>query len=195
MSKSMDGDLKIGLLHRSLEARSLGDGMESDASEIVINGPQLGAVEFRVQLNPVRQSATLPTTFYVKDVNGNLVAAQFLSVNGSTVKDPNSYDSNVTLYTASGISLGLNTNGYLLVPNNYSLSSAGNFASVIYSIGQPVEIENGALEINNLPGMIGAMATAFTQGGAQDIQRTYNGLSNAPAVTAFVDAASYTWGL
>ena len=49
--------------------------------------------------------------------------------------------------------------------------------------------------LNPRPVIYAYLAEQFYPGGASDIQRTYNGLSNAPFVAAFTNAASFTLGL
>jgi len=52
--------------------------------------------------------------------------------------------------------------------------------------------------VGGLPAALGAMVGAFCTGGPQDLQRTYDGISNGTNgtyVLAFTDAASYNLGL
>jgi hypothetical protein len=133
-------------------------------------------------------------SFYVKDVNGNLVAATFLQVNGAYVLDPNTQTAASTpIFDANGNPIsGANPNSYLIVPVNYSIQNATAFAQQVQN---QLSLDNSASEpgTSGLLTAYGMMADAFNTGGPQDLQRTYNGTSGA-AVPAFTDAASFNLG-
>ena len=133
-------------------------------------------------------------SFYVKDVNGNLVPAQFLSDNGQFIVDPNTQKAQgAQLYDASGNLLSeANPNGYLIVPENYSVGQAKDFGS---QVADQMLNPDGNGTVDGLGSMVGA----FWTGGSQDLQRTYtdingNLVSNGPAVPSFQDAASWNLG-
>ncbi|MDR3424329.1 MAG: hypothetical protein P4L50_01750 [Anaerolineaceae bacterium] len=120
--------------------------------------------------------------FYVETQSGAFVQAQFLQINGNFVVDPNAANAeNTAIYADSfGATLLQNTNGYLIVPANYNVSAA-------ISEGQ-------ALNAESLPIALAQMYLDFRQGGTQDLQRTYDGSTNASYVSAFTDAASFNLG-
>jgi hypothetical protein len=105
------------------------------------------------------------------------------------VTDPNtSKAQGLSLYDSSGNLLNnANPNGYLIVPENYSVDQATSFGSQVASdmLNFEVGVTTG----------LGTMIGAFITGGPQDLQRTYtdingNTVSNGAAVSAFQDAAS-----
>jgi predicted Zn-dependent protease len=136
----------------------------------------------------------MSTSFYVKDVNGNLVPAQFLQSSGQFVTDPNAAKAQaIQIYDSDGnLIQNANPNGYLVVPSNYSTDGAQTFANTVQS--QMLNPDGGGT-----PDGLGSMIGAFITGGSQDLQRTYedingNAIQNGPAVSAFQDAASWNLG-
>ncbi|GLZ23106.1 hypothetical protein Bpla01_66340 [Burkholderia plantarii] len=96
-------------------------------------------------------------------------------VNGTIVAQPNA-----------------NPNGYLVVPEGYSIDKAENFSSSINAI----LYEGGAETLQNKISAYLAMFNAFKAGGPQDLQRSYptSDQTNQSFVTAFRDAASFHIG-
>ena len=116
----------------------------------------------------------LTSVFYVKDTKNNLVPAKFLiGNNGQPVVNPNATLNTVNSYdnqyfNSNGMAiLGANPNNYLVVPINYSINTAIQFANTV----------NETVNYNPWPaGYVqgdAMMIAAFRAGGSQDLQRTY----------------------
>ena len=127
---------------------------------------------------------------FVYSNNGTLVAAAFLAApQGSYVPDPNAQTVPIYQYNSSGaLEQVANPNSFLIVPANYSIASAQNFATQV-----GVALNAGALVL-----ALALMYEAFKQGGPQDLQRNYDGQtwngSSGMFVRAFQDAASWNLG-
>jgi hypothetical protein len=140
-------------------------------------------------------------TFFVKDIDGKLVAAKYLRYKGQLVSDPNIQIAQRTrLYDASGNLLPhQDVEGFLIVPADFSVEKGIEFAKTIQQILNTPESEGGGVEAAD-----GAMVSAFasydipvigkTVVGPQDLQRSYNGTTGR-FVPAFTNAASFYFGL
>jgi len=132
--------------------------------------------------------------FYVLDVNGRLVPAKFLvAPDGRYVTNPNKklntinrFDNHYFNADASEIR-DANPGNYLVVPYNYTLGHAMQFANDL----------NNAASQGLSPNMM--MARAFTGEGSQNLQRTYQNADGSmtyagASVPMFQDAASFHLG-
>ena len=167
--------------------------------EYVDNSPATNAIDRLEypQWEWVLVNVSAPTLFYVKDINGNLVAARYLTYNGTSIIDPNTTNAqNTHIYDVNGnLFPTQNVNGYEIVPADYSVQNAISFAKLVASeMSITDEGELGEV-ITGLPAALGTMAGAFARGGSQELQRTYDGISNGTFVSAFTDAASFNLGL
>lgn len=135
-------------------------------------------------------------TFYVKDVNGNLVPAKFMaSPDGSSfIQDPNNINVNQAAsninghyYDATGKDLGnFNPNNYLVVPTDFNINSVISFGKYVATLDSSQQLV--------------VMYNSFHRGGQWDLQRSYvdrngNYVQGLSPVPMFQDAASYTLGL
>src|SRR5271166_4308009 len=132
--------------------------------------------------------------FYVKDRNEVLVPAKFLiGLDGDYIVNPNRPVNTISRYNglyfnADGSEIpNANPNNYLVVPYNYTLGRAIQFAS---------DVDNAPLyDISPNAMMIGA----FIGDGSQNLQRTYQNRDGSmtydgPHVPMFQDAASFHLG-
>ncbi len=130
--------------------------------------------------------------------DGRLVAAKFLSYNGSYIVDPNTTQASETkIYDANGNSIiNANPSGYLIVPNNYTIEATLELANQVGaqfsntgSVGSTIAGTTAAL---------GMMTLAFAPNGSHDLQRAYPGSTGVDPdcfVAGFTDAASFDLGL
>jgi hypothetical protein len=102
--------------------------------------------------------------FYVKDVNGNLVAAQYLlQSNGQPIVDPNTSAAQTrSIYGSNGALLAQqNVNGYLVVPADYSISNAITFARLVANQLEVTSIGPGGETVGGLNSALELMTGAF----------------------------------
>lgn len=130
---------------------------------------------------------------YVLSKNGTLVAAACLAQpQGGFVEDPNTQTVPIYQISSTGLPVQVtNSNNYLIVPADFTIASALNFASQIKALTSSPYFEGPYL----------AMILAFEPGGSQDLQRNYDGQTwngnsgSGMFVLAFKDAASWYLGL
>ena len=122
---------------------------------------------------------------YIKS-NNTYIQAKYLRVNGQFIQDPNLSSAEGTKIYAdfSGQTLLQNSNGYLIVPADYNISSA-------IAEGQAIAIAGSFAPGADLI----RMAYDFWHGGPEELQRTYDGVTDGPFVSAFQDAASFNLGV
>jgi len=132
--------------------------------------------------------------FYVLNVNNKLVPSKFLvGPNGQYVPNPNSSLNTINprnnhyLNADASEIRNANPGNYLVVPYNYTLGHAIQFVS---------DVSNAASQ-DVSPNMM--MAWAFTGGGSQNLQRTYQSADGSmtyggDSVPMFQDAASFHLG-
>ena len=137
--------------------------------------------------------------FYVAAVDGNrlvtkYVPAKFLTRNGAYVTDPTPGGSQRTDFysgpAGSDLTNGTvaNPNNYLVVPANYSEEKARDFAAGIAKMANTFDPDTGD---PGLDAALARMASDFSQGGAQDLQRHPQwGIPRGSVVPAFVGSAS-----
>jgi hypothetical protein len=133
--------------------------------------------------------------FYVKDYDRRLVPAKFLvGPDGQYVRNPNSSLNTISqmdnhYFNANGTEIqNANPNNYLVVPYNYTLGHAIQFAGGV----------NNAPFHGTSPAR--TMVEAFSGDGSQNLQRAYQGLDGSSIqggthVPMFQDAASFHLGL
>jgi hypothetical protein len=133
--------------------------------------------------------------FYVKNTKNRLVPAKFLvSPNGQYVSNPNRTLNTINLrnnhyFNADGSEIpNANPGNYLVVPYNYTLGHAIQFAS---------DVNNAAAQGVSPNTM---MAAAFTGWGSQNLQGTYQNADGGMTydgdyVPMFQDATSFHLGL
>lgn len=148
---------------------------------------------------------TTPSIFYVKDKSLNRVAAQFLYYGGQPVPDPNNVTAQSTpIFDANGNPItNANPNGYLIVPADYSIQAVINGPALevknAMSVQVPMTGPTGVVVMTSrystMSHALIIMVDDFTQGGPQDLQRSYDGNQKATFVSAFTDAASFNLGL
>lgn len=117
-----------------------------------------------------------PDTFNVTDINGNEVAAKYLvDSNGNYVMNPA-------------------TGKPLVVPADYD---PGQTIQQFQAIEQAAfsDIDPDTMSVSERTAVYNSLITDFAAGAPNDLQRSYNGLTNAPDVPAFQAAASYNFGL
>jgi Ca2+-binding RTX toxin-like protein len=137
-------------------------------------------------MNPVDPNSPV----YVLSNNSTLVAAVCLAnPQGGFVTDPNTQTVTIYQKTSTGLPVQVaNPLNYLIVPADFTVASALNFASQIRGLLGSPNPETAYL----------AMALAFKPGGSQDLQRNYDGQtwsgSSGMFVLAFKDAASWYLG-
>ncbi len=138
---------------------------------------------------------TVDASFYVLNEDNKLVPAKFLvGPDGKYIVNPQKAMNtanwrNGRYFNADGTEIrNANTDNYLVVPHNYTLGQAAQFAG----------------EVNNAPhyGISPSrmMAKAFFGDGSQNLQRTYQGIDDSliqggTHVPMFQDAASFHLGL
>lgn len=132
--------------------------------------------------------------FYVLDVNNKLVPAKFLvGPNGQYVSNPNGTLNTINprdnhYFNADGSeNRNANPGNYLVVPYNYTLGHAIQFAS---------DVNNAATQGVSPNAM---MLAAFIGRGSQNLQRTYQNADGSTSyagasVPMFQDAASFHLG-
>lgn len=106
--------------------------------------------------------------FFVEDSRHNLVASQFLMVNGQYIIDPNKeFAQNVQIFNrAHDLISDANPDGYVIAPYGYTLDRARSFGGMLNGTiwdPDPNAAGNGFL----------VMFNAFRRGGSEDLQRTY----------------------
>lgn len=126
---------------------------------------------------------------FVYSNNGTLVAAACLAQpQGGYVPDPNTQSVAIYQNVSGQLEQVTNSENYLIVPANFSIASAQNFASQI----------RGLLGSPNPETAYMAIAFPFEPGGSQDLQRNYDGQTwsgnSGMFVVAFQDAASWYLG-
>ena len=136
--------------------------------------------------------------FFVRSNAGQLVAAKFLSYNGSYVVDPNAATATGTkIYDANGSLIAhANPSGYLIVPENYTIDGTLVFANQVGA-----QFSNTGTVGSTIAGTtaaLGMMTLAYVPNGSHDFQRTYPGSTGVNPdcfVGGFTDAASFDLGL
>jgi hypothetical protein len=133
--------------------------------------------------------------FYVKNEEGKLVPAKFLAgPDGQYITNPNSSLNTINwratqYFNADGSEIrNANPGNYLVVPYNYTLGHAAQFASGV----------NNAASQDVSPDLM--MAAAFTKWGSQNLQASYQNADGSMTyggayVPMFQDAASFHLGL
>ena len=133
--------------------------------------------------------------FYVKNTADKLVPAKFLvGPNGQYIINPNTSPNTINAlatqyFNADGSGIrNANPGNYLVVPYNYTLGHAAQFASDV----------NNAASQDLSPDLM--MAAAFTKRGSQNLQSAYQNTDgsmtyNGDYVPMFQDAASFHLGL
>ena len=149
------------------------------------------------------------TTFYVKDIHGNLVPATYLILPSQTnpVVDPNggifmpTSDTDPTpakpkLYDVYGnqlIESEQNPHNYLIVPIDFEIFHTKNFAQKLDSVGleadpipvgAPSKLKEPILHFienysDSLTPLLKDLVNNFVPGGNQDLQRTYEEFNGA----------------
>jgi len=110
--------------------------------------------------------------FYVKDIDGNLVPAKFLEINGAYVSDPNgSRPRNNEIFDINGNPVSnANPRGWLIVPAGFDIQSSIDFAN---SVKRELQFNPSTQDIEQAGEIraMGMMTGAFWTGGTQDLQR------------------------
>jgi hypothetical protein len=133
-----------------------------------------------------------PVVVYANNSALGPIAAAFLpQPQGGYVVDPNPQTAPIYQYNSSGQLVQVaNPNNFLVVPADFSVASALNFASQIRALLGSPNPETAYL----------AMTLAFKTGGSQDLQRNYDGQTwnfnsgSGRFVPAFTSAASWYLG-
>lgn len=122
------------------------------------------------------------------------VPAKFLMRNGSYVVDPMRGGSQDAYFYSDRLGSNktngsiANPNNYLVVPANYSVQKARDFAGQIADSIGGTGVETGT---GGLGQALGQMAGAFLPGGSQDLQRNPQwGIPKGSMVPAFIGSAS-----
>ncbi len=133
--------------------------------------------------------------FYVRNIHDRLVPAKFMvGQDGQYVTNPNATPNTISRYSnryynADGSEIrNANPGNYLVVPHNYMLGHAIQFASDVYN----------AASYGVSPNTM--MVAAFVGPGSQNLQRTYRNAGGSmtyagASVPMFQDAASFHLGL
>jgi Ca2+-binding RTX toxin-like protein len=129
--------------------------------------------------------------FYVLNTKGFLVGAKFAEYFGRTIPDPNLAKArDYKIYDVKDERIyGGNPSGALIVPKDYNIDRAVDFAATLRAIERDPRYKYGRGDA------LSFMAEAFVRGRSEDVQRSYNGYTDRAAVPGFVDAASFHLGV
>jgi len=131
--------------------------------------------------------------FYVKDTQGHLVPAQFLTFNGQFITDVNKANAqNIHLYTSAGVEIGDgNLDGFVVAQFGFSLDKALTLGGMLSAALKDPDPAQASI-------VFSIMKYSFSRGGPEDLQRSYTDIdgNTVPGgfVSAFQDVASIYYG-